>query len=470
MIDLAGAPTDADHPGAPFRYLAANLANVKANLTGVDPVAYFKVGGVKVAVIGITNEEAPGLVTPGNFGTIFPTDGVAAANKFAAIARNAGANAVVVITHKGIRGVDIDGNTFGELIDFTEGLTPGLVDVVLGDHTDNKYSDTINGVLVHENKSKGITYAKTLLEVQPGRGGEVLNKSVTFVDPVAPARTTPQLFAAECPAGTGVPDRYCDSAILEMLADPYRPDLAVLLDPKVATATATFVRGGNIERRQEVALGDLTAEGMRWYQGTDFAFINGGGIRTPLPSTYAPLDGSLVRPPAPAPWDLVLGDIYSVLPFANTVLRRTVTGAQLWEAMENGVSAISATDGTSSDGRFPQIAGFKFTFDYTVPTGCTGTSGGANWDCSHAGRVLSMSKSDGTPIPRDGAVYTLAIPSFTNQGGDAYRVFLNDLQTGENEALDAVVMQQYFDFLGAGGFPVLTPTTDGRITKCGPCP
>jgi 2',3'-cyclic-nucleotide 2'-phosphodiesterase (5'-nucleotidase family) len=162
--------------------------------------------------------------------------------------------------------------------------------------------------------------------------------------------------------------------------------------------------------------------------------------------------------------------VYTVLPFANTVLRRTVTGAQLWEAMENGVSAISSTTGLGADGRFPQIAGFEFTFDYTLTTGCTGTSGAANWDCSTPGRVISMSKSDGTPIPRDGTVYTLAIPSFTNQGGDSYRVFLDNLQTGENEALDAFVMESYIDFLGAGGFPALTPTTDGRITKCGPCP
>lgn len=470
MIDLAGAPTDADHPGAPFSYVAANLGNVSANLTGIEPFTMIKVGGAKVAVIGITNEEGPGLVTPGSFGTIIPTDGVAAANKYAALARKGGANAVVVITHKGIRGFDLSNNPFGELIDFTEGLTPGLVDVVFGDHTDVKFSGTVNGVLVHENKSKGITYAKTLLTVQPGKGGTVLDKAVTFVDPVAPARTVAQLFAAQCPAGTTAPDKYCDQAILEMLADPYRPDLAVLLDPKVATATATFVRGSNIERRQEVPLGNLTADGMRWFQGTDFAFINGGGLRTALPSPYAPLDASLVRPPAPAPWDLVLGDIYSVLPFANTVLRRTVTGAQLWEAMENGVFAISAIDGTSNDGRFPQISGFKFTFDYTLATGCTGSSGAANWDCSHAGRVISMAKSNGTPILRDGTVYTLAIPSFTNQGGDSYRVFLNDLQTGENEKLDAVVMQQYFDFLGAGGYPALTPTVEGRITKCGPCP
>lgn len=460
MIDLAGAPTDVDHLGTPYRYVAANLKHVRPNLTDVDPIAYFNVGGVKVAVIGITNEEAPGLVSPGNFGSIVVTDGVAAANKYAAKARKAHANVVVVVTHKGVRGFDTSGNPFGELIDFA-GQVQG-VDVILGDHTDIQYSGTINGTLVHENRSKGATYARTLLTVQPGKRGGVLAKSVEFVTPTAPARTSAQLVAAECPdpAGT-LPARYCDAAVLSMLA-PYRTNLASFLDAKVATATATFVRGGNIERRQEVAQGDLIADGMRWFQGTDFGFMNGGGIRAPLPSSYAPLDGSLIRPPSSAPWDLVLGDIYSTLPFGNTVLRRTVTGAQLWAALENGVSRIAA-DGTGGDGRFPQISGFRFSFDYARPTGCTGSD--ATYSCVPS-RVYSVTRPDGTPIAADGTVYTMATINFLNQGGDSYRMFL-DGQTGENEVLDAAVLKAYFDFLGP--IPALTPTTDGRISKCSAC-
>jgi 5'-nucleotidase len=466
MIDLAGAPTDADHPGTPFRYVAANLANLNANLTGVEPFAFFSVGGAKVAVIGIVNEEAPTLVSPGAFGTIAITNGAAAANHWAAKARKAGANAVIVITHKGVRGTDLEGKAFGELVDFANDVDSDLIDVIIGDHTDVKYSETIDGILVHENKSKGVTYAKTLLNVQPGKGGGVTGKSMTFVDPpTAPFLTAPQLVAAECPAGAGVPDRYCDADILARLSST-RVELAVQLDVKVATATATFPRGSNLERREEVAVGNLTAEGMKWFEGTDFALMNSGGIRAPLPSPYVPLNPAFVRPPAAAPWDLVLGDIYSVLPFTNTVLKRTVTGAQLWSALENGVNRIQA-DGTGTDGRFPQIAGFRFKFDYARPTGCSGTSGAADWVCVPS-RVYEVTKADGTPIPKDGTVFTIAIPSFVNQGGDSYRMF-NDGDTGSNELLDAAVMQAYFAFLGGGAFPALTPTTDGRIQKCSGC-
>jgi 5'-nucleotidase len=464
MIDLAGAPTDSDHPGSPYVYVSANLRNRDANIEGVSDFAIFDVGGVKVGVVGITNPEAPSLVSPDAFGTIFVTDPYGAANRARAAAKRAGADIVVAVTHMGVRGFDADGNAFGELIDFANNVA-GFA-VIFGDHTDVQFSGMINGQLVHENRSKGATYAKTLLTYSPG-SGKVIDRSVSFVTPTAPARTAAELVAADCPdPALGAPFKYCDASILEMLS-PYRLELAEILDVQVATATATFVRGGNIERRQEVALGNLIAEGMLWFQGTDFALMNGGGIRAPLPSSYVPLDATLVRPPAAAPWDLVLGDVYSVLPFTNTVLRRTITGTQLWAALENGVSQISATDGTGGDGRFPQIAGFRFAFDYAEPTGCTGTSGTASWSCTPT-RVYSVTWPDGTPIPADGTLYTLAIPSFVNQGGDSYRMFL-DGNAGQNELLDATVMSLYLEFLGDGGFPALTPATDGRIGKCSGC-
>ena len=57
-----------------------------------------------------------------------------------------------MITHKGIRSL-AEGVPSGELIDFANGIDPNLVDVVFGDHTDVQFTGTINGILVHENRS-----------------------------------------------------------------------------------------------------------------------------------------------------------------------------------------------------------------------------------------------------------------------------------------------------------------------------
>ena len=223
MIDLAE-----------FQYVSANLENVEDNLTGVKPFEIFDMNGAKVAVVGLTNPEAPELVFPGSFGTIEVTDPVAAAMDAKAEAEAAGADVVVAITHMGVTGHDTAGEEVGPLIDFAEAVSG--FDVIFGDHTDFLFSDTINGQLVLENRSKGVTYARTHLTLDPNTG-TVFNHRTEFVTPLSSAVTP-------------------DQAIVDMLA-PFRIELAAIFDERIAGATAVFPRGGNIERRQEVAIGNF---------------------------------------------------------------------------------------------------------------------------------------------------------------------------------------------------------------------
>jgi 5'-nucleotidase len=475
MIDLAGAAstgTAGDHPGQPFRYVASNLSNLGANLTGVDTIEYFVVGGIKVAIIGIVNEEAPTLVTPGNFGTMVVTDGVAAVSKYAVVARQAGAQVTIVITHKGVNG--ISPAPFGPLVDFVSALAPGMVDVVIGDHTNIQYSGTINGILATENLSFGNSYAKTLITVQPGKGRGVISKSVAFTSPAAGALSS---NSTSCGSLT-----YCDQAIVDMLV-PYRILLAAALDGQIGTTTLPFDRGGNIERRREVPLGDLLADGLRTIYGVDIGYYTGGSIRSQFPAcAYHPVNTALNRVnynadhatfftcagyASGSPLDLVKGDVYTVLPFGNNILTRTVTGIQLWQALENGVSFCPnpIISGSTCLGRFPQVSGIKFTFDTANPTGCSGSEvAPITWACTPS-RVTAVTFSDGTPIPYDGATYTFATTDFTNNGGDSYTM-LHDGQ-GVSRDRDANAFLAYLSIVG----PALDPSSFplDRITCVAPC-
>jgi len=416
MIDLA-ASTDPAVPGTPYSYVVANLENRDAELDGVADYRIFKLNGIKVAVIGAVNEEAPGLVFPGNFGSTTPTDAVAAVNAARSAARDQGAKVFVVITHKGVTGFNTDGSPKGELIDFANALSG--YHVIFGDHTDVQWSGTINGALVSENRSKGIGYSKTVLTVQQGTGRAV-SLTHQFVQPVAAAVVK-------------------DQAIEDML-QPYRLELAEAFDEKIGVATDLFIRGSNVERNREVPIGNLIADAIRLEYGTQIALINGGGIRDRLPSSYTPLDLTLDRT-APGPYDLVVGDPYAVLPFGNAVVTRDISGAQLWAALENGVSAINP-DGTGTNGKFPQISGFRFTYDGAAAPGS---------------RVLSVTLDGGTPVPNDSAyTVTLAAPDFINTGGDGYTMFLDGIAT--TRALMADVLLEYLREQGT-----ITPTTDGRI-------
>ena len=102
-------------------------------------------------------------------------------------------------------------------------------------------------------------------------------------------------------------------------------------------------------REKESNFANHLTDVMRSEMGTDIALINGGAFR-----------GDRVIPQGP----LTLNDLYTVLLFENDLRAIEITGRQLLEQLENGVSRVG-----EKDGRFPQVSGMKFTFDPDQPPG-----------------------------------------------------------------------------------------------------
>jgi 2',3'-cyclic-nucleotide 2'-phosphodiesterase (5'-nucleotidase family) len=420
QVDLARTD-DAAVAGSRFRYLSANLKNLEANLDHVDKMRIFKVGGVKVAVIGLTNPEAPTLVFPGSFGTITITDPVAAANKQRAIARKAGAQVVVALIHAGVTGADATGQPFGPLVEFARGVTG--YDVILGDHTDIQYSGTINGALVTENRSKGVTYSRVKLTV--GRGG-VTARSVEFISPAAAGVTPDPAVAA--------------------LVESYRVQLQPVLGTVIGSATKAIPRSDSCGtangRTCESLVGNVTTDALRLRYGTDVAVTNSGGLRDAL--TCPPAGGGSGFCPtlAPPPNQITRGQVLAVLPFGNVVTTVTVTGAELKAVLENGISRMPAVDG-----RFPQVSGMCLRYDISAPAGSRVTSvvrQGADGACTATAVDLTAATS-----------YTLAENDFMANGGDGYPVLIGRSVT--REIMDQVLA----DHVTATS--PLAPTIQGRI-------
>src|SRR5690606_29162202 len=82
-------------------------------------------------------------------------------------------------------------------------------------------------------------------------------------------------------------------------------------------------------------------------QGVQIAIANGGGLR-------ASIDEG----------EITMGEVLTVLPFSNTLATFELKGADIVASLENGVSQVA--DG---GGRFPQVAGLKYTFDTSKPVG-----------------------------------------------------------------------------------------------------
>lgn len=412
---------------AEFPYLSANLSGWEGQVDCEDPEwcipggQLFDVGGITIAVIGVTNPDAVGLTTPGNFGSIEITDPAEAAMEMRDLAEEMGADVFVLLAHMGATGVDANGQPVGPLMDLAANLYG--FDIVLGDHTNVPVSTFVNGALVVENKSFGATYARVTFKVDP-KSREIGPRSAAFVTPLADAVTPKADVAA--------------------LLAPYRVQLAAKLDGKIGVADNVFVRGNNVERLGEVAIGNLITDAMRTTYGTQIALINGGGIRAPLPSSYAPQNFTLRRSAAGyaagPPYDLVAGDAHTVLPFGNSVVTRNVTGAMLWAALEHGVEALP-----NAAGFFPQISGFKFRYNPSQPVGS---------------RIVDVTLDGGTPIAKDATVYTMATVDFMDVGGDGYTMFAGTNNGSVSRDKMASVVQAYIQ-----SKPSIAPTTDGRIVN-----
>ena len=424
----SGCPLTGGGPGSPFSYVSANLMNRNQNLTGVDDFRIFTVGGVKVAVIGLTNPEAPTLVFPGNFGTIVPTDPVQAALKARGAAMNAGAKIVMVITHMGVTGFS-NGAPFGPLIDFAKAVNKDSkkpkIDVIVGDHTDIQFSGTINGALVYENRSKGLTYAKANLTVDAANH-KILNQSVAFVTPLA-SGVTP------------------DPAIVAML-QPYRDALAPIMSTQVGSSSRVIPRadacGRSDGRLCESLIGNTVTDAMRSRYGVDFAITNSGGLRADLtcPTTDNPNDFCPAFTPPPYP--ITRGQVFGVLPFGNVVATLSINGAELKTMLENGVSAMPG-----ANGRFPQVSGLCFTYNISAPAGSRVTSvvrQAADGSCTGAAVDLTAAST-----------YTLAENDFMANGGDGYPNFASRMVT--RDVMDEVLA----DYVTANS--PLSPAIQGRI-------
>jgi 2',3'-cyclic-nucleotide 2'-phosphodiesterase (5'-nucleotidase family) len=421
MVDLAGSTTEV---GAPFDYVSANLTNRDDNLSGVKDYKIFAFDGIKVAVIGLTNPEAPGLVFPGNFGTIEPSDPIAAANRARAAARAEGAKVFVVITHMGIEGQTSAG-AFGPLVDLANGLTG--FDLIIGDHTNFTYQATINGALVVENLSKSLTYSRIDLVVQRGTG-TVVSKTNAFVTPTAAGRS--------------------DAAIATML-QPYRDALAPILNVQVGSSSVVIPRsdacGRSDGRLCESKIGNVVTDSMRDRYATDFAITNAGGIRSNLTCPSPDVANDFCPSFTPPPYLITRGQTFTVLPFGNFTVTVDATGTEVKAMLERGVAAMPGAQGF-----FAQVSGLCFTYDIQQVVGSRVTGAvrqAADGSCT--GPAVDFSA---------GATYSVAMNDFMATGGDGYPKFATERVNSDGTTLEETLA----DYIGANS--PIAPAIQGRIT------
>ena len=177
-------------------------------------------------------------------------------------------------------------------------------------------------------------------------------------------------------------------------------------------------------------MGNLVADAMLdrvQDQGIQIAIANSGGLR-------ASIDAG----------DVTMGEVLTVLPFQNTLSTFEISGEGVVAALENGVSQVEEVKG-----RFPQVAGLKFTWDPSV--------------APNEGRVqeVMVAEGDGYVAIDPAKTYVVVTNNYVRNGGDGYKMFAGDDKNAYDFGPDlADVVAEYLAGMGP-----YTPMTDGRITK-----
>ena len=420
-------------------YGDSSLAVLKSGTKAAKSYTIIERGGVKIGIVGANTDTTIEQVFPGNLDytdasgvkrTIQIEAGVTGINAAIVAAKQAGADLVVAVIHQGWS-ENAGGAAVGVLNDMALQIKGAAA--IYGGHSHQTFTalvpgkQKIQGTLLGQTLNSGQEYTRSQICVNTDTN-KVIGSSIETIKKTALAAVTADVDTAA-------------------LVKKYKDQMTGKLDVKIGSVSGVFPRGGtpSVERSGENPMGIYIADLLRAKYKTDFVLTNGGGIRDTFPAkSYVPVDTKLVRTGTGA-LDVTLGDALTVYPFGNQVATTVVTGENLWKALENGVKAWPA------GGEFPQISGFKFTFD---PTKAVGS------------RIVSVTKDDGTAIAKDQTVYTLTTLDFIIYGGDGYANVFSPSKAKVFGALLDVFTDALKADLAAGKVTQL-PALDGRVKKVG---
>jgi 2',3'-cyclic-nucleotide 2'-phosphodiesterase (5'-nucleotidase family) len=380
---------------AKFAWLGTNVTDPAGQpLAGTVTTAIKQVGDVKIGFLGVVTAESAMLSSGGpdiRFG-----DPVATAKAAVEALRKAGVNAIVALTH----------------LDYEQdrALSRAVpeISLILGGHDHDPITFYEHGVLVQKSGSDAHFLGAIDLEIRTEQG--------------AKGAVTTVRHAWRMIANHGIAADTEIAAVVKKYNDQLDRDLGQV----IGTITVELDSRVDTVRSGEARIGNLIADALRDSTGADVAITNGGGIRGNR--TYD------------AGSELTRKDVLKELPFGNTTLVIELTGAQLKEALENGVSQVE-----DKAGRFPQVSGLRVVYDPRAAAGQrirTVTVGG---------EPLDMSKT-----------YRVATNDYMARGGDGYAAFTKGkvITDARYAQLMATTVMEYIVKKGQ-----IAPTIDGRIAS-----
>ena len=394
---------------AKFPIISANIDIApESPLYGkVRPWHVLNMQGEKVGLFGLTTPDTAILASVGE-GVKF-TDPIAAAKASVSSLKKQGINKIVALTHIGFEN------------DVTLARKVHDIDIIIGGHSHTSVGNIPNANHPYPLVEKNGTKAPVLVVTDWEWGKYLGDLSVSFdrAGKLIAWAGKPHAIDASIKPNSEFMDK------LKAYAAPIEA-----LRQKVIGKSLVALDGDRVKlRNSETPLGNLIVDAILAKTKVDqvqVAIVNAGGIRNGFPLG-----------------DITMGNVLEALPFGNTITRVELTGKQLIEALESGVSMAE-----QGEGRFPQVAGIRFVWDSKLPAGKRVTKVEVK-DAS--GKFQLLNSED---------VYRVATNNFLASGGDGYRVFAEGKNLLETGYLLSDAIAEYI----TASSP-LQITTEGRIVR-----
>src|SRR5919198_3164420 len=375
---LANGGTTNVYPGADFQYLSANVVTTATGqtlfpATGIkqftadDGKRKFKVG-----FIGEVLQATPTIVTPTGVAGLTFEDEAEAANRAVAELADKGVKVPILVVHQGgfqsgaavLNGCA--GNLAGsDIAAIADRLDPSIK-VIVSAHTHAEYrcTYTSNGVtrLITSASSFGRALSDITLTIDD-KNDKLVSASANDIL-IRNATNTP---------GPGVvrsADLSLADPTVQAVVNQYVTAAAPLANRVIGRIQGDLTRTGSAFG--ESTLGDVIADAQ--YQATHpaplggaaIAFMNPGGIRADMKTTD-------ISPGGEAVGEVTYGEAFTVQPFGNTLVTKTMTGDMIRRLLQQQFAGCGGT--APPEGRFLQISStFKYEEDPTAST-CAGHIG-----------------------------------------------------------------------------------------------
>lgn len=395
--------------GVDFPVLSGNLDLSQSNVLNgkVDDVLTLDIGGEKIGIVSALAMDTPETASPGP-NVIFQDD-IESLKADVQELTDQGVNKIIALTHVG----------YLRDQDFAREV-PGL-DAIIGGHSHTLLGDMEDAEGPYPTMIAGPDGTEVPVATAYAYSKYLGHLTLTFDDEGKLIKAEGQPILLD----NSVPEDEAIAARVKEMAAP----IEELRQQVVAETSAPIDGDRNSCRARECEMGNLVADAMLDRvkdQGVTIAIANGGGLR-------ASIDQGPVT----------MGEVYTVLPFQNTLATFQLKGADVIAALENGASQYE-----EAAGRFAQVSGLKYTVDPAAEAG------------SRISDVMVMGDGDWQPID-PAATYGVVSNNYMRSGGDGYDVFATNAQNAYDFGPD--LAEVVAGYLGAqdGAYE---PALDGRIT------